>query len=112
MSVSTSAYYDWAKQPTDTGKILEKQKLRERAQTLFDASKRSYGSRRLSDGLKKAGFPVGRYKARRVMAELSSSGFSSIVYLAVHDFKCPDGLLLMSNFCCLPGRAGGFPIIG
>jgi transposase InsO family protein len=70
MAVSTSAYYDWAKQPEDAGKIAERQKLRERAQTLFDASKRSYGSRRLSDGLKKAGFPVGRYKARRVMAEL------------------------------------------
>jgi len=71
MAVSTSAYYDWAKQPTDTGKIAEKQKLRERAQALFNASKRSYGSRRLSDGLKKAGFPVSRYKTRRVMAELN-----------------------------------------
>ncbi|ASF45312.1 IS3 family transposase [Methylovulum psychrotolerans] len=43
----------------------------ENSQALFDASKRSYGSRRLSDGLKKAGFPVGRYKTRRVMAELN-----------------------------------------
>lgn len=62
--------HDWAKQPGGAGKIAENQKLRERAQAVFDASKRSYGSRRLSDGLKKAGFPVGRYKARRVMAEL------------------------------------------
>ncbi|PPD49158.1 MAG: hypothetical protein CTY16_04830 [Methylobacter sp.] len=73
MAVSTSAYYDWAKQPENAGNIEENQKLRWRAQTLFDASKRSYGSRRLSDGLKKAGFPVGRYKARRVMAELNLS---------------------------------------
>ena len=71
MAVSTSAYYDWAKQREDAGKIAVNQKLRERAQALFDASKRSYGSRRLSDGLKKAGFPVGRYKTRKVMAELN-----------------------------------------
>jgi len=70
-AVSTSAYYDWAKNTEEGGKIAENQKLRERAQALFDASKRSYGSRRLSDGLKKAGFPVGRFKARRVMAELN-----------------------------------------
>ncbi len=24
----------------------------------------------------------------------------------------PDVLLALSNFCCLPGKAGGFPIIG
>jgi hypothetical protein len=32
--------------------------------------------------------------------------------LAAHTLECPDGLLKMSNFYCLPGKAGGFLIFG
>jgi hypothetical protein len=57
MKVSTSAYYDRAKQLKHADKIAENQKLRECGEALFDASKRSYGSLRLSDRLKKQDFP-------------------------------------------------------
>ncbi len=71
MLVSTSAYYAWVKQPEDTDKYTKQQKLEQQTVKIFEASKCSYGSRRLSDALKKADFPVGRDKARRLMAKLN-----------------------------------------
>lgn len=41
------------------------------AARIFGESKRTFGSRRLSRGLGKAGFPAGRHKARSVMARLN-----------------------------------------
>ncbi|MGH8591081.1 MAG: hypothetical protein ACREXX_17680, partial [Gammaproteobacteria bacterium] len=39
------------------------------------------------------------------------SGSSTVVCLAAHGSEFPGGLPQMSNCYCLPGRAGGFPII-
>jgi putative transposase len=71
MLVSTSAYYAWVKQPEDTDKHTKRQKLEQQTVKIFEASKCTYGSRRLSDELKKVDLPVGRYKARRLMAKLN-----------------------------------------
>jgi len=70
MQVSTSAYYDWLKRPDDTANNLKRQELEQQAEKLFIEFKCTYGSRRLSRELIKADFPVGRYKARRLMAQL------------------------------------------
>ena len=70
MQVSTSAYYAWIKQPETTDKAIQEELLEAKMSQLFYDHKQAYGSRRLSDALKKAGFNVGRYKVRRLMAEL------------------------------------------
>lgn len=70
MQVSTSAYYAWAKQPTMTEKIMENKGLEIKLRQLFDDSKQTYGSRRLSDELQKAGFKIGRHQIRSLMKRL------------------------------------------
>ena len=70
MQVSRSAYYDWAKRPEATGKDKERQRLEQRAAQIFEDSRRTYGSRRLSRELKEAGFAAGRHRTRSVMAKL------------------------------------------
>lgn len=71
MQVGRSAYYAWAKRPGATGKHKERQRLEQRAAQIFEDSRRTYGSRRLSRELKKAGFAAGRHKTRSVMAKLN-----------------------------------------
>lgn len=70
MEVSTSAYYSWTKQPEATDKILETQRLEAKVRELFDEFRQSYGSRRLSSELRKAGFNMGRYQTRTLMKRL------------------------------------------
>ena len=70
MEVSTSAFYAWCKQPEDSEKIKQKQRLEDKVTQIFIENKQSYGSRRLSDQLKKQGIEVGRYKTRQVMRQL------------------------------------------
>jgi hypothetical protein len=48
--------------------MKKKAALEAKARELFEANKKCYGSRRLSDALKKAGRAAGRYKVRRLMA--------------------------------------------
>lgn len=68
MQVSRSAYYSWRsnERPLKEPDVALKAKLK----ALFEASKSTYGSRRLSRSLTEAGFPVGRYKVRRLMEEM------------------------------------------
>jgi hypothetical protein len=70
MLVSTSAYYAWVNQPGITDQMKDKQALEQRVTQIFEDSRRTYGSRRLSDELKKSDTPVGRYKARTLMTKL------------------------------------------
>jgi transposase InsO family protein len=92
MEVSTSAYYVWVKQPDDTYKRAERQKQEQQAEQFFVESKSSYGSRRLSDALGKAGFPVGRYKARRIMAKLNLRARHPKRFKATTDSKHNDAI--------------------
>ena len=70
MQVSRSAYYAWAKRPEATAKDRERQRMEQCATRIFEGSRRTYGSRRLSRELKKAGFDAGRHQTRSVMAKL------------------------------------------
>ena len=70
MQVGRSAYYAWAKRPGATGKDKERQRLEQCATRIFEDSRRTYGSRRLSRELKEAGFAAGRHQTRSVMAKL------------------------------------------
>ncbi len=70
MEVSTSVFYAECKQPEYAEKAKQKQHLENKASQIFIENKQCYGSRRLSDQLKKQGFAVGRYKTRLVMRQL------------------------------------------
>ena len=70
MQVSTSAYYAWLKQPELSAKIKENNRLETKLRQLFLEFKQVYGSRRLSDELRKNGFKAGRYKVRSLMRRL------------------------------------------
>ena len=70
MEVSTSAYYSWINQPASTDKIVETKRLEAKVHELFDEFRQSYGSRRLSKELRKAGFNMGRYQTRTLMKRL------------------------------------------
>ncbi|MDD5462107.1 MAG: IS3 family transposase [Methylococcales bacterium] len=69
MQVSTSAFYAWAQAPENTQKTRKNKAIESRAQQLFDENKKWYGSRRLSNALKKEGSAAGRYKVRRIMTK-------------------------------------------
>ncbi|OTA14550.1 transposase OrfAB, subunit B [Xenorhabdus vietnamensis] len=65
LQVSRSAYYDWRQRPVDT----ERLQLRIRVRELYNQSRGAIGSRTLSHLLTNEGWPVGRWKARRLMQE-------------------------------------------
>lgn len=68
LQVSRSGYYDYLKRqerPID----VDREQLSKKVVDIFQSSYQSYGSRRISQSLKQAGFSVGRYKARSLMRE-------------------------------------------
>jgi helix-turn-helix protein/integrase-like protein len=69
MGVSTSSYYAWRQAPEDSVRKQRDEMLADKAEQIFSEHKSIYGSRRLSDELKKQGFTVGRFKTRRLMKE-------------------------------------------
>ncbi len=58
------------KRPKYTLESKQKERLEIKTRELFEMSKRSYGTRRLSDALNKAGYQAGREKVRRLMGQL------------------------------------------
>jgi len=69
MEVSRSGFY---KHLRSKPKMISKEQfaLESAAKELFHKSKKSYGTRRMSNGLKKRGFNVGRYQASNLMRRL------------------------------------------
>ncbi len=69
MEVSRSGFYQYMR--SEPKKIAKEQlKLESAAQDLFRKSKKTYGSRRMSEGLRKQGFDVGRFQAGSLMRRL------------------------------------------
>lgn len=66
MGVGTSSYYAWLKRSAQVIPASELA-LRRRLKALFEASRRSLGSRTLMNQLREEGFEVGRYRVRRLM---------------------------------------------
>lgn len=70
MEVSTSAFYAWLKRPEDSDKAQRKAVLEAKARQLFNDHKQTYGYRRLSNELYKAGIKSGHYQVRHLMDRL------------------------------------------
>ena len=69
LHVNKSAYYVWK---ANGAKTISAQdlRLRQRMRALFDRSRRSLGSRTLTQGLRGEGFRIGRYRVRQLMKRL------------------------------------------
>ncbi len=70
MEVSASAYYAWCQAKCAGVVMRQDQYLADKVRQIFVENKCSFGSRRLSDRLKKQGMAVGRFKTRRIMRDL------------------------------------------
>jgi transposase InsO family protein len=70
MEVSASAFYAWLRKPEDSGKIRQKAALEAKARQLFNDHRQTYGYRRLSHALGKAGMKSGHYQVRHLMVRL------------------------------------------
>ena len=70
MEVSASAYYAWCQAKCAGVDIRQDQYLADKVRQIFVENKCSFGSRRLSDRLKKQGIAIGRFKTRRIMRDL------------------------------------------
>ena len=70
MGVSASAYYAWCQAKCAGVDIRQDQYLADKVRQIFVENKCSFGSRRLSDRLKKQGIAIGRFKTRRIMRDL------------------------------------------
>jgi transposase InsO family protein len=71
MRVSRSGFYDYLKRHQQ-GPVLDpgEERLKSQMRQIFKSSRGSYGSRRMMEQLGKDGFPIGRFKTRRLMREL------------------------------------------
>ncbi|MEE8056933.1 MAG: IS3 family transposase [Pseudomonadales bacterium] len=69
MEVSRSGYYKFINTAA-TGVSLETVRLKADCNTLFAASRQSYGSRRMAKGMRVQGYSLGRYQARTLMKKL------------------------------------------
>ena len=60
MEASTSAYYAWCNAAAAGDKTQQDQALADKLRQILTDNKHCFGSRRLSDRLKKQGFAAGR----------------------------------------------------
>lgn len=68
LGVKRNCYYGYQERQTNKESELELELL-ERIKALSESSKHSYGNRRIKSGLNALGYPIGRYKTRRLMKE-------------------------------------------
>ncbi|WP_444930134.1 IS3 family transposase [Microbulbifer sp. SSSA002] len=69
MQVKKSSYYDWCHR-SDSSIDSQTWQLCHRLKALFAESRQSLGSRRLMKLLRREGFKIGRYRARKLMKKL------------------------------------------
>lgn len=98
--MSTSAYYDWQKQP---GEVISAETLAlyRRMKELFAASRESLGSREMMKKLRKEGYEIGRYKVRKLMKKLKLIVRQRTAYKVTTKRKHTDAVadnLLNQNF--------------
>lgn len=70
MRVSRSGFYDYLDRHASENNRKDDPDLTSRIKGIFKQSKGSYGSRRMVKQLRNEGYPIGRYKVRRIMRQL------------------------------------------
>lgn len=112
MRLDRSSYYEWLKKPVKIN-ALEMRQIAE-AKFLFKQSRKSFGTRRISEALTKNGLKAGRYRARTLMkkAELvvQRKRKFKVTTDSKHAYPVADNLL-NRNFCPIsPNVAWGADI--
>ena len=108
MAVSRSGFYQYVRSDP---KMISKEQfaLEAAAQELFKKSKKSYGTRRMSNGLRKQGFNVGRYQAsslmRRLELHIKSRKRFKVTTDSKHDLPIAPNLLNREFQVDVPDRA-------
>ena len=108
MGVSRSGFYQHMRSKP---KIISKEQfnLESAAKELFKKSKKSYGARRMSEGLRKKGFNVGRYQAgslmRRLELRVKSRRRFKVTTDSKHDLPIAPNLLNREFQIDVPDRA-------
>jgi transposase InsO family protein len=108
MEVSRSGFYqNLRSEPKKISK--ERFALESAAKELFKKSKKSYGTRRMSNGLRKQGFNVGRYQAsslmRRLELHVKSRKRFKVTTDSKHDLPIAPNLLNREFQVDVPDRA-------
>ena len=80
LEVSASGYDRFVKR--EGGRAQPDSALIAKVQHLHRASRRSYGSRRLSEALQQAGYAIGRYRTRTLMRQANLK--------PKHTWRCPQ----------------------
>lgn len=89
LKLSTSSYYAWLKRPI-TKRDKENDELREKIKALFEASRGTYGTRRLKAALAKQGFTVSRRRTGRLMKQAGLACKTRRRFKATTDSKHND----------------------
>lgn len=71
--VSRSGYYDWLKRPASQ-RTQDDQRLLQRIQSIYEASREVYGSPRVHQALRRQGVRVGKKRVERLMRESELRG--------------------------------------
>ena len=94
LGVSRASYYRRCKRQTRTV-CAKRQRLRAHVKALFEASGRSYGSRRIKVALMAQDIMVGRYQIRQIMRELDIRPVWKKAFVRttdsqhkLHEFRC------------------------
>jgi transposase InsO family protein len=86
MKISRSGYYKWLNNPESTRKKEDK-KLTEQIKTLFQASRNSYGSRRIRKKLLNEGVIISRRRIVRLIQEAELRCKNKRKFIATTDSK-------------------------
>jgi transposase InsO family protein len=108
MEASRSGFYQYLR--SEPKKVSKGQfALESAAKELFRKSKKSYGTRRMSNGLKKRGFNIGRYQAgslmRRLDLRVKSRKRAKVTTDSEHDLPIAPNLLNRGFQVAVPDRA-------
>ncbi|MFT6878996.1 MAG: putative transposase [Patiriisocius sp.] len=105
LQVSTSAYYAWDKRP---GNLISADTLHlyRRVKELFKQSRGSLGNREMVKKLRAEGYPIGRYRTRRIMSKLGLKVTQRLAYKVTtkrkHSDTVADNLVNMNFNCTAP----------
>ena len=95
-SVCPSGFYAWLKSPEPKTNPEDK-KIEHKVREIFHESHSAFGSRRISQHMKKQGFPLGRHKASSLMKKLDLTVRRKKQYIVTtdskHNHKVADNLL-------------------
>jgi len=109
--ISRSYFYKWMKSKKQTSKMTRKSKICKRIKTLFEASKKSYGSPRIYNDLKDEGIIISENTVAKYMREMGLDArlkkkFRVLTTDSKHTYPIASRLFKTEDEHCLPTEPG------